>query len=169
MSVLITLFYSKNRRATHRYLRRRFPVLDDASVHDAVQDAFLDALLRPDAFELAHRRGGEVELARLFRCVAWRKARGELRRRAASQKLPALPMAAPPGQIFAPRLAGLRELVAQAAHRFGHGRTTQLRRALEHKLWSGESDRQVADQFRVPREYLNRAKRFVQTGLFDEG
>jgi len=165
MSAPILAFYREHHRALLGYLRRRFPVLDEASVHDAVQDAFLDALCKPEAFDRAHQKGGDAELARLVRCVAWRKARGELRQWRSVVRGAQPAASCPPGQLHGQALYRLRELIDRAVDRFGHSKRTELRRALEHKLWSGEPDRQVAREFQIPREYLNRAKRFVQDAL----
>ena len=147
-----------------RYLRRRFSPIDDEGLRDIVQDAFLEVVRTPDRFEEALNRGGDDELVRLIRCVAWRKARAAIRQRRPTA-VPLVPVSAPPGQHHAWALSRLDTLIREAARRFGHRKQRALKSALEHKLWTGEADLKVALQFQVPREYLNRAKRFVQDAL----
>lgn len=159
-------FYANHSRALHGYLRRRFPVLDDEAVRDAVQDTFLEACRAPESFARA-RLDGERASYRLLCCMAWRKARGVLRRKSRRVEVTGLleALSCPAGQPYGNALGQLARLVSEAVRRHGHRHDLQLRLALEHKLWSGESDLQVAVRFGVPREYLNRAKRYVQDEL----
>ena len=46
---------------------------------------------------------------------------------------------------------------------FGGSKTTELEAALRDKLLSGAPDTRLAARHDVPREYLNRAKRWLQT------
>ena len=168
MSDPMATIYTHQQALLLRFLRRRFPALDDATVCDAVQETFVDLLRQPATVERA-RAHGQAELYRLIRCIAWRKARGELRRRSRLRQVAVPEVSCPPGQPHARSLTQLPRLMAEAVRRFGHRRAPQLRDALEHKLWTGEPDRQVARHFGVPREYLNRAKRFVQDAMLHPG
>lgn len=162
----IGTLYMNHHRALHGFLRRRFPALDDEALRDAVQETFLDACRAPAAFDRAHRSGGRASY-RLLCCIAWRKARGEIRRKSSRVEVVGWEgiVVCPAGQPYGNALGQLARLVSDAVRRCGHRQDGQLRLALEHKLWSGEPDLQVAARFGVPREYLNRAKRFVQDGL----
>ncbi|MEQ1565281.1 MAG: hypothetical protein ABMA64_06555 [Myxococcota bacterium] len=138
--------------------------MDDDALRDAIQETFLDAWRqrRSDGW-------GAEDLPpyRLLCCIAWRKVRGEVRRKACRVEVfgwngtPSTPA----GQLYGTALAQLARLVAEAVRRHGHQQDGQLLLALEHKLLTGEPDREVAHRFGIPREYLNRAKRFVQDGL----
>jgi DNA-directed RNA polymerase specialized sigma24 family protein len=162
----LAALYVNYHRALHAFLRRRFPALDDEVLRDAVQEAFLDVCREPRALARAHRDGGRASY-KLLCCMAWRKARGEVRRKSSRVEATGWEgdIVCPPGQLFGHALGQLARLVSEAVCLHGHSQDPQLRLALEHKLWSGEPDRQVAAQFGVPREYLNKAKRFIQDGL----
>lgn len=153
-----------------RGLCRAFPHVCPALVADAVWDAYAAALQRPASFEVALARGPR-DLYRLFRKVGWRRLRGHLRRlstrheegrdtledfgRVAGQEL----AAGFPGRLGA--------LLEEASARYGGERAEALRGALEDRVLSGDPDAEVAARWDLPREYLNRAKRHVQRGLWD--
>jgi len=161
---------SENREDLLRYLQSRFPRVAPELLEDAAHDACLDALERSKAFEAAWSRGGEPEVYALFRCVAWRKVRGNLRqtrRRDELHQLLPVQASTTPGQEHLVRLVDRVEgLIIEAVTRFGGSRKEALRQALVHKLLTGEPDRSVALLYEVPREYLNRAKRFFQDNLW---
>jgi DNA-directed RNA polymerase specialized sigma24 family protein len=156
-------------RGLLNYLCAHFPRTDPEHLRDALQDAFLDALERPHAFERAFASGGEANLFGLMRCVAWRKARR------ATQVRPHAPLEAlaeraqPAGQALATTLAlRVETAVRDAVQRFGHGQKACLRQALEYRIASGCTDTEAAERFNIPREYVNRAFRHVRREVVDQ-
>lgn len=158
-----------NRRPQLRsHLRRSFPRFSDEDLDDAASEALLDAVRRPALFEQAWERGGERGLYRLYRCVAWRKLRGQWRRKERRVAGPALA----PQDLRLGRAAG-QELSAaldvnisramdEAVCRFGGLHPERLRAALVERFLSGDPDIEIARRHGVSRESLNKAKRFIQ-------
>ena len=170
---IIEALYRSRRDTLVRRLRRSFPGVCPATVSDAVADAFLDALERPTGFERSWRERGEAALSCLLYQVAWRKLRGHLRKKA-SQHEPLgeqnLSTPSTPEGICRMREAmqhALR-LIEQAARRFGGKRHRALRSALQDRL-TGMSDTEAAREHGIPREYVNRAKRWIAACLVTEG
>lgn len=159
-----------------RWLRRAFPRACPSHIEDAMADAFADAVARPAPFVRAWQRGGEAALLRFFQTVAWRHLRGHFRKRASRCEIPMgqslgmlLDSRDPPCTPYA--IAAGRELEAmalrlldEAAERFGGGRPQALRAALSARLCGG-TDTEVARAHQVPREYVNRAKRWIGSRL----
>ncbi len=166
---LADAFYSLTPRLI-RGLCRAFPQVCPALAVDAVWDAYAIALQRPTSFERALARGPR-DLYRLFRKVSWRQLRGHTRRHATrceEGKDSLEGFGQSPGQELAagyPQRLGA--LLDEASLRFGGERAGALRGALEDRVLSGDPDAEVAARWDLPREYLNRAKRHVQRGLWD--
>ncbi len=153
-----------------RSLCRAFPRVCPALVADAVWDAYAAALQRPATFELALSRGPR-DLFRLFRKVAWRRLRGHLRRLATRHEEGRETLEdfgrAGGQEVAAAFPRRLEALLVEASARYGGERPEVLRAALEDRVLSGDPDAEVALRWDLPREYVNRAKRHVQRGLWD--
>lgn len=153
-----------------RGLCRAYPCLCSSLVTDAVWDAYAAAQARPERFLEALARG-QRDLYRMFRKVAWRRLRGHVRRHSTRWEIADDAVerhSLPAGQELA---AGYPErldaLLDEASRRYGGERVGALRGALEDRVLSGDADADVAARWDLPREYLNRAKRHVQRGLWD--
>lgn len=155
-----------------RQIQRAFPRADTALVEDAVGSAFHDAVERPAAFLAAWQHGGRVRLLSLLQQVAWRHLRGHFRKKSSKCELAtATPAreacdASTPYTVAASREteAQVLRLVDEAAERFGGGQPQALRQALHARLGGG-TDTEVARRHCVPREYVNRAKRWIGVRL----
>lgn len=166
--------YRQHHLALQRRLHKGFPRADQGLVEDAVASAFEDALVRPDPFVAAWQRGGDARLLILFNQVAWRHLRGHYRKKSSQCELPALHAVSEPGDRITPydfaagrEVAALvRDLIDEAARQFGGSHERALRQALHARL-EGGSDTEVARRHHVPREYLNRAKRWIGARLRD--
>lgn len=165
--------YRRHNGAILGWLQRQFPRTSHARVQDAVADAFTEALESPERYRRALDDGGDGELIRLLRQVAWRGLRGHHRRKSTRcELLDHEGVAMEPTHSVTPLrvLSGKRELartltlVDQAAQRFGGTRSNALRAAL-HARVTGISDAEAARAHGVPREYVNRAKRWIGAQL----
>ena len=170
---LLESIYRQHHAPVTRWLQRKFPGVTFAEVQDAVADTFTEALERPQAFVQADSRGGRPELVRLLRQVAWRRLRGLRRRKAARYERLGLddnhlerrheitPMVEVSGRETLRRAL---VLVDEAAQRFGGTHAQALRQALRLRF-TGGTDTEAARACGVPREYVNRAKRWIGTRL----
>lgn len=151
-----------------RTLGRRFPRSSEQVVEDAVSDAIAAALIKPAPFERALANNGREGVRCMFYCVARR------RHQDATKRMGALVLSyeardhgdhVEPAQHATLRLRQVDDLIDQACMRFGHGRDSRLREALVERFRTGDSDTSVARSFGLPREYLNRARCFIQQAL----
>ena len=155
-----------------RAMRRAWPAVPLELIEDAVSGAALAALERPALYTTA-LEAGEEELYRLFHCVVWRDLRGALRRHGARMELGVTDetldsFGQPPGQEVAAGYAlRVQDLLHDAADTYGADQPQRLRDALEDKVLTGDSDTAIGARHGVPRETINRAKRYVQRGLWD--
>jgi hypothetical protein len=153
-----------------RWLQRCFPRTPPALVRDAVADAFLDALQEPRSLVTALEQSGEPALYRCLKQAAWRRLRGHLRKsstRCEVNGCAAEPRdASTPESIYRSReiLVRVFGLIDEAAARHGGRRCDALRSALHARLGGG-TDAEVARAHGVPREYLNRARRWIASQL----
>lgn len=148
------------------YLARRFPRLDRARLEDAVGDALEVACREPARFEAAGRRG-DPALLKLLRVVSWRTLRAWYRRptrrvEVTREHLPDHPDARlPDAQVIARReLSVMHSLVTRAARKTCKGRSAALEAALHDRL-GGATDAEAGRRHGVPREYVNRARRWM--------
>jgi len=168
----VTTSYLRYQPMLVLWLRSSFPGACPELAVDATQDTYVVALERPELFERALSRS-EGDLRRLLRTVAWRRMRAmicrgarRLEQEALGDELPAL--AVPPGQEHAAGLGErVRWLMESATRAYGGERGPALRLALEEKVLTGSPDQELARKHEIPREYLNRAKRHVQRGVWD--
>lgn len=167
----VAILYQQQWMPLQQWLARHFPRTSAALVEDAVSDAFHDALAYPASFTPAWKRDDHPALVRLLRQVAWRRLRGRLRKKSSqcevsSDVIEPLDVATP-DVLASSRELTLRvhRLVDQAARRFGGTRSQALRAALYERL-EGGTDTEAARAHGVPREYVNRAKRWIATHLF---
>ena len=170
---LLESIYRRRRGELIDWLQRQFPRTSHALVQDAVADVFTEALESPDRFRRALDQGGRGELIRMIRVVAWRGLRGHHRRKSTRCELlgqegvatepcdPVTPLRVLSGKQ---ELARTLSLVEQAALRFGGTRPNALRAALRARV-AGVSDSEAARAHGVPREYVNRAKRWIGAQL----
>lgn len=158
---------SKEREGLAARIRRAFPRAHEREVDDAVQHAFVEALEHFERYEAALDKG-EEEAIRWLVVVAWRHLRGERRRWHRSRSVP-LGTRTPPA-MDAPldmRLDARRQLgralglVQVAAELHGGQQAEGLRAALELRMLGDESDASAARRCGVPREYVNRARRWI--------
>ena len=160
-----------------RRLRRAFGRACVSHIEDAIGNAFTDALARPAPFLARWQRHGEAGLVRFFYHVAWRHLRAYFRKKASRCEIPSgelLGMMPEIHDTLTPYvIASSREteaitscLVEEAAERFGGGRRRSLGAALRERLGGG-TDTEAARAHAVPREYVNRAKRWIGTQLTD--
>ena len=165
---LIESIYRRHNLLLQIRIQSAFPPADRGLVEDAVASAFEDALERPAPFRAAYQNGGRARLLRLFEQVAWRHLRGHYRKKSSKCEIatadptrepcdPRTPYAHACGRETA---AHVLRLVDEAAVRFGGGQPQALRQALRARLGGG-TDAEVARCHRVPREYVNRAKRWI--------
>lgn len=167
----LALLYRQHWQPLQQWLARHFPRTSAALVEDAVSDAFHDALACPASFAPAWKRDDHSALVRLLRQVAWRRLRGRLRKKSSqcevsSEAIEALDVDTP-DVLASSRELTLRvhQLVDQAALRFGGNRSQALRAALHDRL-EGGTDTEAARAHGIPREYVNRAKRWIAMELF---
>jgi len=165
---LVERSYRRYSTPLRQWLRQCYPRADHGLVEDAVADSFVHVLERPDAFARAMEDGGESALLRL---IAWRNLRGHFRKKARQCERTDVdaveqPGALTPHQIVSGRQTVTRvcELIDAAAVRFGGSRSEALRTALHDRL-AGGTDTEAARAHGLPREYVNRAKRWLGTQL----
>lgn len=179
MKTLTPLFFHTIRTSHIQRLTRCFPRVCSGLVEDAVDEAWLElhrrgVLGRPLAAETDDRPALLVpeefdhSLVRwwLFR-VAWCQLRNAVRRRAFRRETGEIDLSV----LTAAREAEqeeelvmeqqLRELVPEAARRFGGRYRVELEGALYDRFVLGLSDREAALAHDVPREYVNRAKNWI--------
>ena len=170
--LLVTVYQCHNAEIV-AWLQRKFPCLSYMHAEDAVQEAFVEALERPPAFCSAWRAGGLEAVVRLLRQAAWRKLRGYWRKKATRCELPGGEQVTAYGNhavtpqeiaIYQQILGHIWRLIDEAAERFGGRRSRALRAALHDRL-AGSSDIESANTHGVPREYVNRAKRWIGAQL----
>lgn len=160
--------YRQHHISLQRGLHRAFPRADLGLVEDAVASAFEDALERPRSFVATWQRSGHAGLLLLFKQVAWRHLRGHFRKKSSQCEIASLHAAREPDHVVTPFViavgretqARIEALIAQAALLFGGRRAHALALALHARL-EGSSDTEAARRHRVPREYVNRAKRWI--------
>ncbi|MDH5642433.1 MAG: hypothetical protein OEY28_14175 [Nitrospira sp.] len=169
-SFIVESIYAQHHQSIRIRLGRRFPRVSHALVEDAVADAFMDALQRPTSFMCTWQQDGTGALRRLIEQVAWRSLRGYLRKKSSRCELfsaAAIEAAAESYEQTASIRIEQREKISRAlrlidiaAVRFGGSRSRSLRSALHARL-EGYSDTEAARDHRIPREYVNRAKRWI--------
>jgi hypothetical protein len=140
-------------------------------VAEAVADAFTDALVHNGPLFRTWQQAGKPGLARGIRQAAWRRLRGHLRRHStrcevSEHPIEEYPDARTPEAACASReaLQHLEILIGQAATRYGGHQAQALRVALWN-CFEGDKDTEVARTHRLPREYVNRAKRWVMNAF----
>jgi len=149
------------------YLSRRFPRVDRDRIADAVSDAYVAACAEPARFEAAGRQGGDSDVVRLLRTASWRALRGWYRRSSTKAEVtrPRLPERSTPIDleqrvVARQELADIRRLVGHAARKTCSAHRDALEAALTDRL-AGDSDAEAARRHGVPREYVNRARRWM--------
>lgn len=154
------------------YLRTRFPRVCTGRVEDAIGDACVDLLRQPDDVEKAFAEGGAARVVSLARVVAWRKLRGGLRRahvraEVGVDDLSIVRRSDPAGQLVGVALSSLPRALDRAvpASNTVPSQYSAVRRALEDKLETHDSDGMVAARHGIRREHLNRAKRALMNEL----
>ncbi|MCG8418431.1 MAG: hypothetical protein MJE77_10855 [Proteobacteria bacterium] len=169
----VEYIYRRHYLSVVAWLQRKFPGTPHANVQDAVADAFTEALARPSSFHDAWRAGGDPALIRLIRQAAWRHLRGYWRKKSTRHELLSRTQEFDePSHCLTPLveassqqiLAHTLRLVDAAAVRFGGKHSRKLRSALHTRL-IGNSDTEAARACGVPREYVNRAKRWIRSQL----
>lgn len=163
--------YRRYSAPLRQWLRRCFPRADHGLVEDAVADSFMHVLERPEVVVRAMDDGGESALRRLLRLIAWRNLRGHFRKKAWQCERTEIDWleddeALTPQQIVSGRQTAARvcDLIDAAAVRFGGPRPDALRTALHDRL-AGGTDTEAARTHGLPREYVNRAKRWLGSQL----
>ena len=165
---LATVFANNVDRIVRR-LQHSFPGMCASRCEDAAYAAYLDSLAKPAVFRDALTRGGESMLVGVYQQVAWRHLRGQWRKKSfqseqAFDVVPELMGGTTPEALTSADELRVRvdALVHEAAAQFGGSRPELLEAALRDKLLGGEPDTRLAKRHDVPREYLNRAKRWLQ-------
>lgn len=168
---LVERSYRQYGTALRQWLRQCYPRVDHGLVEDAVADSFVDVLADPEVLAHALERDGESTLRALLRMIAWRRLRGYLRKKDMRSERVDIDLleaadALTPQQILAGRETATRvlALVEVAAVRFGGSRSDALRTALHDRL-AGGTDTEAARLHGLPREYVNRAKRWLGAQL----
>lgn len=163
--------YRRSGASLRQWLRQCYPRADHGLVEDAVADSFLHVLEHPEVVARALEDGGEGALCALLRVIAWRNLRGHFRKKGAHWERADVDLLEPadaptPREIVAGRQTATRvcELIDAAAARFGGTRSEALRTAL-HDRMSGGTDTEAARTHGLPREYVNRAKRWLGSQL----
>lgn len=135
-------------------LARAYPGFPPESVEDAVQDALLCVVRRPPA-------GGPAGLTPLVYHIAWRRLRGEWRRRRVRPEASAAVRERGPvvgaGQEVATDAKRLARAMLWVLKDHGGCHRDALEAALWEKIASGDSDVDLARRHGFPRERLNRA------------
>lgn len=149
------------------YIASRFPCLSWDRVEDAAADTFVEICRRPDYFLEVWQRGGEEELLRLLRVIAWRQARAQIRKSSYNHEVfhEALVNRAPqqPGQESMVMLrCTLPGALKDACQQVCPSRSEALQSAVMDRLLSGDPDTVVAKRHNIRREYLNKARRQVR-------
>ncbi len=149
------------------WVQRCFPRTCASLVADAVADAFTDALALDGSLFNVWRSRGKTELALGIRQAAWRHLRGHLRKHStrceiAMPHLPDTVGVSTPESLYATRetLALMASLIDEAAIRYGGRHRHSLRTALRARF-TGYTDVEAARGHQLPREYVNRARRWI--------
>jgi hypothetical protein len=153
---------ARQRAELVRYVGRAFPGASIDTVEDAVSYAFEVVLARPHLLVEAGRRGGEPVARALLRRIAWRSARDEWRSH--QRRTDALARAG--GRLSGERNeVGLMDLelsvdglVEASCRSFPRECRVQLAAAVRRRLFGGMSDAEVAAEYRVRREYVQRCR-----------
>lgn len=168
---LVERLYRQHAATLRAWLTQRYPRADHGLVEDAVAESFVQALERPAAFLRAAQSSGETGLRRLLRVVAWRNLRAHFRKKARRQERTGMELVEPQDALTPQHFVSGRQtasrvlaLVDVAAARFGGTHAEALRTALHDRLGGG-TDTEAARAHGVPREYVNRAKRWIGTQL----
>jgi DNA-directed RNA polymerase specialized sigma24 family protein len=168
---LVEQWYRRYNTSLRSWLQKCYPRADHGLVEDAVADSFIFALESPAVFARAMQAGGERAVRRLLRLIAWRNLRGHFRKKATRLERTSTD-AADRSDTMTPHelVSGQQtarcvfDLVDVAAVRFGGGRSDALRTALHDRL-GGITDAEAARAHGLPREYVNRAKRWIGSQL----
>jgi DNA-directed RNA polymerase specialized sigma24 family protein len=151
-----------HREGLVRYVSNAFPGASIDTVEDAVSYAYEVVLARPHLLEEARRRGGEHVTRALMRRIAWRSARDEWR----SHRRRTDVLAKERGRFSGERSeVGMLDLalsvdglVDATCRSFPLGCRSQLAAAVRRRMFGGLSDAEVAAEFRVRREYVQRCR-----------
>jgi len=169
---LVARVFSEQHSELQSYLRTRFPRVCTGRIEDAIGDACVDLLRQTGDVEKAFAEGGEARVMSLARVVAWRKVRGGLRRAHVRSEvgvddLSTLRRADPAGQLVGVALSDLSRAMDRAVPQSNTSPSQfpAVRRALEDKLETHDSDGVVAARHGIRREHLNRAKRALMKEL----
>ncbi len=167
MRIVVEKAYRDFERRLCVALARCYPSTPRSHRKDAVADAFVVVLERPHDFYDVWQRGGDEALYRLLHCIAWRHLRGYHRKKSTRSEIACdvedwCSYGPTPERIVAGRqkLSQVDQLADRAAVRFGASRAPALRAALETRF-GGANDTEAARMHGVPREYVNRARRWI--------
>ena len=149
-------------------LRRSYRKTCDALLEDALQQAILTLVESPEGFEQAWAVGERALMDRIV-TVAWRVLRSHYRRAETRLATADVHLVELPCEQMDPftQVSGLElvlnidELAQDASRRFGGSRPEQLHHALWIRIAEDGSDAAAARRGGVPREYVNRARRWM--------
>lgn len=157
-------------------LRQDFPHFCPGRLEDAVSQAFAEVWARPSMLQAVTVADDDAAFQILY-SIAWREARGQWRRKAYKSECSISAMeesgwTAPADELdpedvleTAQFMERIEALVDEAAQRFGHRQATALSAALRARIFEEMSDVEAAARHGVPREYVNRSKRWMQAAL----
>lgn len=150
-----------------RHVQRSFPGLCCGHAEDAVSAVSLAMVMNPTTFLLVYDPKNPKKLFGLLKRVAWRAARGTVRRRSFSAERGfvheddvSLGLEAAQTLSLALR-RDLERIVREAAQETSPPQSDRISAAVLDQLHGGGTDGEVAERHKLPREYLNRAKQRV--------
>lgn len=144
-------------------------VMRPEDIDDAISAAFLAACQHPEPFHQALARGDTGWVRGRFLLMAKRKGRDAARRHHRTRELGApLELAtggAPPIEELVFLHIHLDGLLREAAARVCPRRVEPLTSALRERMRSGQGDAAVSRRTGLPREYICRARRAIESEL----
>lgn len=172
----VTLSFLDARPRLLRRLGRAFPTTCPGRVEDSVHEGLAIALSYcAEAESCVHRRWrerGAAGLVDLIYQFAWRHLRGEHRRKSnrVEVNMKEVPERAhrddPEARLQAAQTATrVGELIPKAAQQFARRHALKLSEALEDRLVSGDTDKDVAERHDVHRSSLCRCRNWLQEAV----
>ncbi|MCB9761182.1 MAG: hypothetical protein H6739_15180 [Alphaproteobacteria bacterium] len=175
---LITAIYVAHRESLLERLTRSFPGTCPGRIEDAAQQAMLIALEHahtgPSCVRAAWARGGGAAIAQQLFNFGWRHLRGEhrLKRSRVETLAASLPARGhqehPEGILVARHTAqAVACMLPCAARKHSKKHASTLTAALEDRLWSGDTDKDVAARHGVERSLICRARNWLHRQVGD--
>lgn len=166
--------FVQSQRKIAAHVQAKFPGLCRGHVEDAVGAVALALVTNPAYYMRAYDPKNPARLLGLFKCVAQRAARGTTRRRSFSAERAfeheddvLLGHDGAQYTILALR-RDLDRVIQLAAKKTSEPQAEGVEAAIREKLITGATDSEVAEQYDVRREYVNRGSNHVAVHFVGE-